>query len=112
MSGVWHAIVDNSRPVTVWIADLAVFYLMTSGNFGESWRRFSWIQLLGLVTLMYGTLIYNGPDTPSIRLQGQWYALGLDLTPEYAEIELQRNENVPRIIKWIASAVGRRVKFG
>ena len=90
LSSVWHSILDNFRPMTVWITDLFIYYLLTQGTFGEPWTVYSWIQLGGLVILVYGTMIYNAPDAGSITLHGEWYAFGLDFSHEYTEIRAQR----------------------
>jgi hypothetical protein len=86
MSSMWHSILDNFRPMTVWLTDLMIF-CVTHGSFGESWTRYSWIELTGLSVLLYGTAIYNAPDIWSIQLKGQWYSLGINLEAEYLEIQ-------------------------
>ena len=60
LSSIWHAILDNFRPVSVWMTDLLLFYVFTSGTFGERWTYGSWIELLGMLLLFLGTAIYNG----------------------------------------------------
>lgn len=106
MSSVWHSILDNFRPVTVWATDLFIFYVLTGGRYGEAWNRYSWVQLGGLVILLYGTLIFNAPDPPSIRCEGRWYALWINLTPEYVAIQRERYFYIPMLVKWLGSAVG------
>ena len=90
LSSVWHSILDNFRPMTVWIADLVIYYSLTGSNFGEPWRLYSWIQLGGLFVLVYGTMIYNAPDAGSIELRGEWYSFGLNFSEEYHDIQAQR----------------------
>ena len=91
LSSVWHSILDNFRPLTVWVTDLFIYYVLTGrGTFGEAWTKYSWIQLLGMAVLVYGTAIYNAPDAGSISLRGEWYSLGLDFSEEYNEIQAQR----------------------
>ena len=46
-SSMWHTILDNFRPVSVWVTDLLLFYAITNGVFGEAWTPFSFIQLAG-----------------------------------------------------------------
>lgn len=54
LDSVWHAILDNFRPITVWIVDLFIFYYI-SKDFGEEWLwPGSYIQVVGLVVLLYG----------------------------------------------------------
>jgi hypothetical protein len=83
LNSVWHAILDNFRPITVWVADLFIFYCITQA-LGEEWTVFSWVQVFGMVVLLYGTAVYNAPNAGSISLEGQWYSFGLDFRKEYA----------------------------
>ena len=67
LSSIWHAILDNFRPVSVWVTDLLLFYLFTDGTFGERWTYGSWVELVGMLLLFLGTAIYNGTvKVPSI----------------------------------------------
>ncbi|KAG7381316.1 hypothetical protein PHYPSEUDO_006202 [Phytophthora pseudosyringae] len=79
LNSIWHAILDNFRPITVWGADLMLFYFFTQGQFGERWTIWSWLQLVGMLTLLLGTAVYNG----TIRLPGFVYLEPLEeaLTP-------------------------------
>lgn len=65
LNSVWHAILDNFRPITVWFLDLFIYYYI-SKEYGEEWTPWSWLQLGGLVILLYGTAVYNG----SIKING------------------------------------------
>ncbi|CAH0491993.1 unnamed protein product [Peronospora farinosa] len=69
LNSIWHAILDNFRPITVWAADLMLFYFFTQGQFGERWTIWSWLQLAGMTTLLAGTAVYNG----TLRLPGFIY---------------------------------------
>ena len=89
LSSVWHAILDNFRPITVWATDMFIFYVITAGTFGEPWTQWSYIQLVGMFVLLYGTSIYNAPNAGSISLKGEWWACFMDLTPEYEEIKTE-----------------------
>ena len=94
LNSIWHAILDNFRPITVWGTDMFIFYAITSlkGEFGEPWTIYSWVQLLGMFVLLYGTAIYNAPNPGSINLRGQWYAFGINLDHEYAQIDHEERE--------------------
>mmetsp|Transcript_38011 Transcript_38011/g.94849 ORF Transcript_38011/g.94849 Transcript_38011/m.94849 type:complete len:130 (-) Transcript_38011:328-717(-) len=59
LSSVWHAILDNFRPISIWATQLAIFSL-TDGAHGEAWTRASYAQLVGLVVMLLGTAVYNG----------------------------------------------------
>jgi multidrug transporter EmrE-like cation transporter len=87
LNSIWHAILDNFRPITVWLIDMLLFYVFTSGSFGEAWTSWSFLQLAGLSVLLYGTAIYNAPHAGSIQLRGEWYSLGWDSSAEYAALE-------------------------
>lgn len=58
LDSVWHAILDNFRPVSVWITQLVLFQI-TAQKFGEKWSSGSYLQLAGLVLLLFGTAVYN-----------------------------------------------------
>jgi len=90
LSSIWHSILDNYRPLSVWATDLLIYYISGRNGFGEAWTRYSWIQLAGMMVLIYGTAIYNAPDAGSIRLEGTCYSLGLNCHEEYTEILAQR----------------------
>jgi len=60
LNSIWHAILDNFRPISVWATDLALFYVFTDGRFGEEWTPYSWLELAGMFLLFYGTAVYNG----------------------------------------------------
>jgi hypothetical protein len=91
LSSVWHAILDNFRPITIWCTDMFIYYVVTasSGAFGEPWTKYSWVQLLGMSVLLYGTSIYNAPNAGSTELRGKWC---LDYSTEYVEIEMEAKE--------------------
>ena len=94
LNSVWHAILDNFRPITVWVTDLVIFYYITP-ELGEHWTVFSWVQVCGMAVLLYGTAIYNAPNAGSISLQGQWYALGLNFSKEYDAV---REEHASQMV--------------
>ena len=87
LNSVWHAILDNFRPITVWCTDLLIYYVIArTGDLGEPWTKWSFVQLTGMFVLFYGTAVYNAPNPGSLKLQGQWWALGLDFTQEYQSL--------------------------
>jgi len=86
LSSVWHAILDNFRPITVWGTDLFIYYCINP-LFGEAWTQWSYLQIFGMCVLLYGTAIYNAPNGGSLLLEGQWWAFGINLSSEYEEIK-------------------------
>jgi predicted Na+-dependent transporter len=93
LNSVWHAILDNFRPITVWMTDLFIFYVIST-SFGEQWTIYSWIQVAGMCVLLYGTAVYNGPNAGSIILEGKWYALGMNFSSEYQKIKQEEAEKL------------------
>ena len=47
LSAIWHAILDNFRPITIWGMGLLIHYAGT--GYGEAWVPASWLQLAGLI---------------------------------------------------------------
>eukprot|EP00522_Entomoneis_paludosa_P006987 CAMPEP_0172444098 /NCGR_PEP_ID=MMETSP1065-20121228/4211_1 /TAXON_ID=265537 /ORGANISM="Amphiprora paludosa, Strain CCMP125" /LENGTH=474 /DNA_ID=CAMNT_0013194517 /DNA_START=199 /DNA_END=1623 /DNA_ORIENTATION=+ len=92
LNSVWHAILDNFRPITVWLTDLAIYYVFTGGAYGETWTVYSYLQLAGMMVLLYGTSVYNAPHAGSVKLKGQWWALWVDLSSEYDAVEEELHE--------------------
>jgi hypothetical protein len=93
LDSVWHAILDNFRPITVWGLDLFIYYAITK-SFGEAWSSsWSWVQLLGMGILLYGTGIYNAPNAGSIRLKGDLASCYLDCSDEYPETGKQGEDD-------------------
>ena len=88
LNSVWHAILDNFRPITVWGSDLFIYYSITT-TLGEQWTQYSWIQVVALFVLLYGTAVYNAPNPGSIKLTGGVWSLGLDFTYEYDSMQAE-----------------------
>lgn len=58
LTSVHRTLIDACRTLFVWCFQLLLFYT-TAGKFGEQWQAYSWIQVIGFVLLMTGTLTYN-----------------------------------------------------
>lgn len=58
LSAIWHAILDNFRPITIWGFGLMIHSF--GSMYGEVWTSASWLQLAGLIVLLFGTAVYNG----------------------------------------------------
>ena len=91
LNSVWHAILDNFRPITVWGLDLFIFYFITV-KLGEPWTIYSYVQLLGMFILLYGTAVYNAPNPGSIKLTGGFSSFFMDFSDEYIELEEELEE--------------------
>ena len=86
LNSVWHAILDNFRPITVWSSSVFIFYFINT-EFGEPWTPYSYIQLCGMFVLLYGTAIYNAPNAGSIKLTGGLGSCFMDFSEEYMDAE-------------------------
>jgi len=102
LNSVWHAILDNFRPITVWGTDLFIFYYVSSA-FGEEWTVWSWMQLGGMCVLLYGTAIYNAPNAGSIKMNGEWFNCGIEF--DYSDMEGGDEEQQQLVKKAEESAV-------
>eukprot|EP00456_Euglypha_rotunda_P018825 TRINITY_DN16808_c0_g1_i4.p1 TRINITY_DN16808_c0_g1~~TRINITY_DN16808_c0_g1_i4.p1 ORF type:complete len:177 (+),score=4.10 TRINITY_DN16808_c0_g1_i4:92-622(+) len=61
LNSIWHAILDNFRPIAVWATDLVIYYAISNGRHGENWVwPGSYLQFFGMLTLFFGTAVYNG----------------------------------------------------
>ena len=93
LNSVWHAILDNFRPITVWSADVWIYYYIAT-QYGEEWTVWSYLQLLGMFVLLYGTAVYNA----NIKLTGD--AKSCFCLDSYAEEEKPHVESeVSSLIK-------------
>lgn len=116
LNSVWHAILDNFRPITVWVVDLVIFYCI-SKSFGEAWTVWSFLQLLGMAVLLYGTAVYNAPNDGSIKLTGGVLDCFMDFSEEYDEAEADARlaasigENVQPVLSTMSPFMSPRSKM-
>lgn len=68
LSAVTRVLVDTCRTIVVWLLQLVLFYCGAT-QYGESWNKYSWLQAVGFVLLICGTLIYNA----AVRIPGMSY---------------------------------------
>lgn len=94
LNSVWHAILDNFRPITVWGTDLFIFYCVTT-SFGEKWTVWSYVQLGGMAVLFYGTAIYNAPHAGSLKLDGGFLSCFCKF--DYSDLEDEDEESQPLV---------------
>ncbi|KAH7824525.1 putative Solute carrier family 35 member F6 [Monocercomonoides exilis] len=59
LSAVHRTIVDALTMAFVWII-MILIKLFGGGKYGESFTRWSFIQIIGFVVMVFGTLIFNG----------------------------------------------------
>lgn len=58
LSTIHRTLIDACRTILVWITMIILNYAGTP--FGEPWGKWSFLQLIGFVFLIFGTVIYNG----------------------------------------------------
>jgi drug/metabolite transporter (DMT)-like permease len=111
LNSIWHAILDNFRPLTVWAVGVSVFYIGRSATFGEPWTPYSWLQVLGMVVLLYGTAIYNAPNPGSVMLTGQWWNFGFNFAQEYDDLAEETHWESKKITQRRASSMAEMSPF-
>ena len=79
----------------MWATELFIYYVI-SQSYGEEWTHESFLLIAGMLILIYGTSIYNAPNTGSILLDGHWYSFGIDCSEEYEDIRLEKGEVVAK----------------
>lgn len=108
LSSVWHAILDNFRPISIWATQLVIFSA-TSGEHGEEWTRGSWLQLAGLFVMLYGTAVYNGTvSIPGLPPDDLLSKSSLVSTPALARSPLMTKNMAPLGVTGPASPYAER----
>ncbi|TMW60158.1 hypothetical protein Poli38472_000200 [Pythium oligandrum] len=62
LAAVMRSIIETLRTLGVWIVDLLIVYAFNwrgANSPGEEWTKASWLELLGFVLMVYGTLAYK-----------------------------------------------------
>uniref|UniRef100_K3WAH1 EamA domain-containing protein n=1 Tax=Globisporangium ultimum (strain ATCC 200006 / CBS 805.95 / DAOM BR144) TaxID=431595 RepID=K3WAH1_GLOUD len=62
LSAVMRSIAETLRTLGVWMLSLFVYYVLKwqdPNSAGEQWTLYSWVELLGFVLMVYGTLAYK-----------------------------------------------------
>ena len=76
LNSIWHSILDNFRPISVWGSDLALYYFISHRTLGEPWFSFSYLEVIGLALMLFGTSIYSGKlRVPSWERAGDYASL-------------------------------------
>ncbi len=58
LTSVHRTLIDALRTVSVWGGSLVINHF-THGRFCEGWGHYSWMQIIGFLFLIVGTLVYN-----------------------------------------------------
>lgn len=59
LSASHRVVMETLRTVAIWVADLFLFYVVTNGKFGEEWTNYSYVQIIGFLLLVAGSVMYN-----------------------------------------------------
>ena len=55
---VTRTVLETTRTLFVWLLNLLLHYMTKSMALGEPWTTYSWLQAVGFVVLVLGTLTY------------------------------------------------------
>lgn len=68
LGAVGRTVVESLRTLVVWMADLALYYILTHGQLGEAWVwPWSAVQAVGFGCLVAGTLLYSAGDKAQLE---------------------------------------------
>ena len=87
MSSVWHAILDNFRPISVWGADLALFYWITHQTYGEQWNMYVYEYCVFHISV-FVHVCYNVCSCSSSNLRRVFKLLHREPSHRYSYIQL------------------------
>lgn len=107
LDAVWHSILDNFRPISVWVAQLVIWQI-TNGSSGEEWTNASWIQLAGLALLIFGTAVYNANIHLSCFFSYPGYSAGDRVEFENPRIAVQSSLAISPFIASRSPAFNQR----
>ncbi|KAK9811225.1 hypothetical protein WJX72_000252 [[Myrmecia] bisecta] len=57
-----RTVLESMRTLFVWLAALAIYYVLRKPDLGEPWTKYSYLQAVGFATLVAGTLVYSRAD--------------------------------------------------
>ncbi|KAI3438585.1 hypothetical protein D9Q98_001009 [Chlorella vulgaris] len=67
LGAVFRTVLETTRTLFVWLIDLLLFYTpLGLGKLGESWSVYSWIQAVGFIVLVTGTVVYGKGDEAEV----------------------------------------------
>ncbi|KAF4687771.1 hypothetical protein FOZ62_004224 [Perkinsus olseni] len=58
-SAMHHTFLDASRTIVIWLVSVLMYYAAPGNGLGEPLTKYSWVQALGFVLLVYGQLVYD-----------------------------------------------------
>ncbi len=58
LSSIHRTLLDAIRTISIWILELCLYYYINR-SYGEKWNKYSYLQVIGFILLINGTLIYN-----------------------------------------------------
>mmetsp|Transcript_2889 Transcript_2889/g.8721 ORF Transcript_2889/g.8721 Transcript_2889/m.8721 type:complete len:243 (+) Transcript_2889:766-1494(+) len=60
LSSIMRSILESCRTLGVWFTGLVLWYQFDDREAGEAWTVWSYLELVGFVLLVYGTVAYKG----------------------------------------------------
>ncbi|DBA93044.1 TPA: hypothetical protein ACH3X2_003375 [Trebouxia sp. C0005] len=68
IGAVARTVLETMRTLFVWIVDLVLWYTpLGLGRLGEKWDNYSYLQLVGFVILVIGTVVYGRGDEQHVE---------------------------------------------
>jgi len=58
LTAVHRTLIDACRTLLIWVVDLFIYYVI-SPEYGEVWTQYSYLEVIGFILLVFGTLMYN-----------------------------------------------------
>ncbi|EER15063.1 conserved hypothetical protein [Perkinsus marinus ATCC 50983] len=58
-SAMHHTFLDASRTIVIWLVSVLMYYAAPGNGLGEPLTKYSWVQAVGFVLLVYGQLVYD-----------------------------------------------------
>lgn len=82
-SAVNRTIFEAARTAVIWIVDLIIQAIFPGSPFGELWSKWSFLELIGFIILVFSSLVYNRVIV---------LPLPLDYEKDLVKVEPEKNE--------------------
>ncbi|GIQ89403.1 hypothetical protein KIPB_011861, partial [Kipferlia bialata] len=83
LSAVHRTLIDACRTVLVWSSMVAIYHI-SGGRYGENINQYSWIEMVGFLFLIWGTVTHN-----NVSDMGKKQVMFLGFTRHYSAMPLE-----------------------
>ena len=59
LSAIMRSILESCRTLGVWITSIVIYYGWHDSKSGEEWTNWSYLEFVGFILLVYGTVAYK-----------------------------------------------------